>query len=101
MATPVNVDFDLANAGTKTIILNRWGYPSYSAQVSAGSALVEGTLQRENRGEAPVWFTLDDTAGTALTAVTSGIVDIQNSPLEAIRITATGATVGRVMQTGG
>lgn len=105
MTSPVNVNFDLATTETKVIPLNRYGYPAYAVSVNNGSALVEGTLDKVNR-IAPGsvnWFTLDDSAGAAMTAVIpgSGIVDVQETPIEAIRITATGATDGRVAQTGG
>ncbi|GAG80449.1 unnamed protein product [marine sediment metagenome] len=103
MTSPVNVAFDLAGAETKIIPMNRWGYPAYGIGVKTGSALVEGTLDKVNRVPAidVVWFTLNDEAGAPLAAVTGGIVDIQETPLEAMRITATGATSGNVMQTGG
>ena len=61
---------------------------------------MEGTTRRINRGETAVWNTLNDIAGTALSALAPGQVALQQQPLEAIRITATGACVGRVMQTG-
>lgn len=105
MTSPVNVGFDLATTETKIIPMNRWGYPAYGIGVKTGSALVEGTLDKVNRVPAAdvVWFTLKDEALNPLTGVVvgDGIVDIQETPLEAIRITATGATTGNVMQTGG
>lgn len=103
MSTYINSDFNLLTTETKIIPLNgRWSVGDYAIQVSAGSALVEGTISQINRGQTAVWSTLDDSGGTPLTAVViaSGLVDIQNNPMEAIRITATGTTTGRVMQGG-
>jgi hypothetical protein len=93
MSSYVNTEFDLANSETKVIPVNRWSWPNYAIQVSGGSALVEGTLNLVNRGETPVWSTLN-------TAVT-GFEVFEGSPLEAVKITATGATTGRIMQQGG
>jgi hypothetical protein len=99
MAAYVNTPFSLAGAESVIIPVNRWGYPKYSIQVETGSALVEGTLSQLNRGDTAVWDTLDDSGGTALTALT-GLASVEEIPIEAIRITATGATSGRVMQSG-
>lgn len=96
----VNSKFSLANGETKVIPLNRWARDAYSVQLDSGtSVLVQGTLNLINRGETAVWATLDDGGGVALTAAT-GLSEIQHTPLEAIRITATGTCVGTVMQSG-
>ena len=60
--------------------------------------MVEGTLNLVNRGETPVWSTLNDASGSGMTAVTG--FEVFEAPLEAIRITASGATTGRIMQQG-
>ncbi len=99
MSSYVNTEFDLANSETKVIPVNRWSWPNYAIQVSGGSAKVEGTLNLVNRGETPVWSTLNDVSGSGMTAVT-GFEVFEGSPLEAIKITATGATTGRIMQQG-
>ena len=106
MAAYLNSGFDLADAGEIIIPLNRWGRVAYTLQVETGSALLEGTITQINRadrvtGVAPtaVWDTLDDDEGNALTAVTT-IARVNGYALEAIRITATGATSGRFMQQG-
>lgn len=97
----INVEFDLANGETATIPMDRWGFPAYTVQLDSGtSVLVEGTTRRINRGETAQWNTLNDIGGTALSALAPGQVALQQQPLEAIRITASGACVGRVMQTG-
>jgi len=97
----IKYDFSLPTTETKVFQMDRWGYAAYSIQITAGSALVEGTLQRINQGETPVWFTLEDQDGTALIALTTGIASIQDTtPIESIRITATGTTTGSVIQTG-
>lgn len=98
----INQAFDLDNEGTVTILLDRWSDARYSVQLDSGtSILVEGTLDRINRGETPTWDTLDDNEGAALTALgPDRVAVLMAQPLEAIRITATGACVGRVMQTG-
>ena len=98
MSSYVNTEFDLANSETKVIPVNRWSWPNYAIQVSGGSALVEGTLNLVNRGETPVWSTLNDSSGSGMTAVTG--FEVFEAPLEAIRITATGAITGRIMQQG-
>lgn len=98
----INVAFSLDDSGTVVIPLDRWAAPRYSVQLDSGtSILVEGTLDRVNRGETATWDTLDDNEGNALTALgPAAVAVLQPQPLEAIRITATGACVGRVMQTG-
>ena len=96
----VNREFSLANTETVVIPVNRWGRPAYTVQLDSGtSILVEGTLRRINRGETAVWDTLDDVEGAPLSGV-SGLLPIRQTPLEAIRITATGTCVGRLMQSG-
>ena len=97
----IKYDFDLAGSATKVFQMDRLGYPAYTIQITGGSALVEGTLQRINQGETPTWFTLDDQDGTALTTLTTGAASIQDTtPIDSIRITATGTTTGSVIQTG-
>jgi len=104
MSSPINVVINQATATSVVIPVNRFGSPEYAIQISAGSALVEGTLTPVNRlnSETPVWSTLDDKSGLALTAVVlaSGVVPIENQALEAIRITSTGTTTGRLVQQG-
>ena len=96
----INQAFNIANTETDVIYLDRWSEGRYAVQLDSGtSVLVEGTLDRVNQGETATWDTLDDIGGTALTAAT-GIVQIMPGPYEAIRLTATGTCVGRVMQTG-
>lgn len=97
----INVAFDLANLATQVIPLDRWGEPYVSVQLESGtSILVEGTMARINQGETPTWATLDDVDGGALSALTPGVAAVRRYPVEAIRITAAGACVGRVVQTG-
>ena len=106
----LNVAFDLLTTATKIIPLDRWGKADFTVQVESGtSVLVEGTAARVNRGETPVWDTLSGTTSVTsadvrvpLTALTpaNGLANIVNQPIEAIRITATGTCVGRVIQTG-
>lgn len=91
---------DLANSETKVCQMDRWGYPAYSINITAGSALVEGCLERINQGETPNWFTLDGRGGTALTALTAADSIEDTTPVDSIRITATGATTGTLIQTG-
>ncbi len=107
MSTPLNVPFSLATTETIVIPTNRWGRPNYTLQVTAGSVLLQGTLTQLNRPDrvtgvapTPVWATLDDVDGTAITAATPGIVQVANVAVEAVRITATGATAGRFVQQG-
>ena len=104
----INVPFDLADGITLVIPVDRWGNPQYTVQLDTGTTiLVEGTLQRVNRGETPDWNTMfgntlaSPDARVALTAVAPGLAMVALGPVEAIRITATDACVGRVMQTGG
>jgi len=97
----LNVPFDLS--GSALIIpVDRWGDPEFTVQVEsgAGTVLVEGTLAQINRGDTAVWATALDRAGVAIAAQAVGIVGLQPTPFEAIRITATGVAVGRLMQTG-
>ena len=97
----IKYDFNIANLASRIFQMDRWGYPAYTIQIANGSALVEGTLQRINQGEVPTWFTLDDQSGTAITALAAGAASIQDTtPIDSIRITATGATSGTVIQTG-
>lgn len=98
----VKYDFSIAGTATQVFQMDRWGYPAYTVSVDAGSVLVEGTLQRINQGETPTWFTLDDQAGTALTAL-AGAASIQDTtPIDSIRITGIGlpTKTGSVIQTG-
>lgn len=96
----INTGFVIADSETKIIPLDRHGFPAYAVQLDAGAILVEGTIQQLNRGQPGIWHTLNDLTGTAMAAVATGITGIENNPIEAIRITATGAVVGRLMQTG-
>lgn len=98
----INQEFNLANTETAVITLDRWENPRYSVQLDSGtSILVEGTLAQVNRsGVTPVWATIKDLTGTAITAAGVGITGIEATPYEAIRITATDTCAGRVMQTG-
>ena len=106
----INVAFDLANTETLEVPLDRWGDPLYTVQLDAGtSVLVEGSLQRINRGETPIYDTLEGTISggapaelTALSALTPAQSPAKiRGPYEVIRITATGACTGRLMQTAG
>ena len=95
----IKYDIDLANAETVICQMDRWGYPDYNINITAGSALVQGCLERINQGETPAWFTLDDSGGAALAALTAQ-ASINDTPIDSIRITATGATTGTLIQTG-
>lgn len=97
----INQPFNLLTTEAVVVHLDRWSYPSYTVQLDSGTSVtVEGTLDRINRGETPTWAALDDDQGTAIGALAPGITGVQQTPIEAIRITATGTCVGRVMQTG-
>lgn len=96
----IKYDFSIAGAATQVFQMDRWGYPAYTINITGGAALVEGTLQRVNQGETPAWFTLDDQSGTALTALAAGASIQDTTPIDSIRITATGTTTGSVIQTG-
>lgn len=97
----INQTFALQDSATEVINLDRWSYPAFTLQLDSGtSVLVEGTLSQVNRDPAVVWHTINDLAGMALTAAAQGITGIEPIPYEAIRITATGVCVGRLMQTG-
>jgi hypothetical protein len=102
MASYVNKKVVLGNAEEAIIPLNRWADADYSIQIELGTATIQGTLARENRGDTPVWATLKDSGGTALTLAAVGIHNVDFVPLEAIKVVAGvgGATV-RVMQQGG
>lgn len=98
----LNQAFSLANGETAVIMLDRWcdgSAGNIGVQVDAGSALVEGTLDRINQGETPTWDTVNSQGGATLTALTA-YAGLRSSALEAVRITATGATSGRVLQSG-
>lgn len=104
----INVAFNLAGGANAVIPVDRWANPQYTIQLDSGTTiLVEGTLQRINRGETPDWNTMfgntlaSPDVRVALTAVAPGLAMVAQGPVEAIRITATDACVGRVMQTGG
>lgn len=100
MAAPINVPFSLANTETLVIPLNRWGPVSYSLQIdTGGTVLLEGTLTPVNQPDAnPVWATIEDIDGDPITIQGVGLVEVSTYALEAIRITATGAVIGEVMQ---
>ena len=86
----LNVAFDLANLATVIIPLDRWSYPAYSVQVeTGGTVLVEGTNARVNRGETPVWATVNDQAGAGVAAQGVGVVGLENNPYEAISLPVT------------
>lgn len=98
----INSPFNLAGGENKVIPLDRHGYPAYTLIIDsgAGTALLEGTLQRVNRGETPSWSTMSDQQGMEITVAAAGITNPEDTPVEAVRITATGAIAGRFMQTG-
>lgn len=101
----INQPFTVETGTPVVIQMGRWSYPAFTLQVSdigtLGTLLVEGTLSQINRGDTPVWATLNDLSGSPITAQVVGIVGIENTPLEAIRLTASVDTVsGRLAQTG-
>jgi len=96
----IKYDINLANAETLVCQMDRWGHPAYSINITAGTALVQGCLERINQGETPNWFTLSNQAAVALTALTANASIQDTTPIDSIRITATGATTGTVIQTG-
>lgn len=100
MSLPINREVIHTGATDTVVPLNRHGDPNYSLQVDSGTWLAEGTLDRVNRGETPTWDTLDDSGGTAITAVTDGIIKVLSAPIEAIRLTSTGAGTIRIFQSG-
>ena len=103
MASPINVAFSVLVGTPLVIPLNRYGPARYTLQISSatGTALLEGTTQKLNQGETPAWETLDDIAGTGITAQAEGIVRVAEIPVEAVRITATTATItGNFIQQG-
>ncbi len=101
----INQPFTVA-VGTPVIIpVNRWSRPTYTLQLTSsgsGTALLEGTTQKINRGETAVWATLDDIENAAITALADpAIVKVKDYPLEAVRISAATATItGTFMQSG-
>lgn len=102
----MNVPFDLANGETLTVPLERWRDPKYTVQLDTGTTiLVEATNAQINRGDAPAWATAAGRTSASpdvailLAAVGPGYSILENGPVEALRITATGACVGRVIQT--
>jgi hypothetical protein len=97
----IKYDINLANAETLVCQMDRWGYPAYNINITAGTALVQGCLERINQGETPSWFTLDGRGGASLGALTAADSIEDTTPIDSIRITATGATTGTVIQTGG
>ncbi len=103
----LNVPFDLANAEELIIPLDRWSEPKYTVQLDSGTTIaVHGTNAQINRGDTPAWATMAGRTSASpelailLAAVGPGYAIMENNPVEAIRITATGACVGRVMQSG-
>lgn len=97
-----NVPFDLADTEDKVILLNRFANDDLTLQVETGGTVsLEGTLAQINRGDTPTWATVNDNGGTPITAQGPGLVSIEDTPLEAVRVTSTGASTGRVMQQGG
>lgn len=86
MGTPVFVDTTYTGTGfQEPIMLNRWAWPSYSVVVALGTTgdyTLEGTINRINEGQTPLWFEL-----AGLVNVITDITDtIQDTPLEAIRM---------------
>lgn len=109
MSSYINRKFELADGESVIIPMERWGDPHYSIQVASGSAAVEDTLDYINRDQdqnmvsgSVTWAPATDATGAPLGAVTaaSGVKRIEYKSVEAFRITATGATVGRLLQTG-
>ena len=45
-----------------------------------------------------MWATVDNSEGAPLSAATTGLHNVDLMPLEAIKVTATGATVVRITQ---
>ncbi len=97
----INVAFDLADSATVIIPLDRWGNPRFRIQVDTGDIDIQGTLQRVNRGETPVWNDLDDWEGNSMIGLTGPMQVVLNTgPLEAVLITANAISTGRLMQSG-
>ena len=92
----INVPFNIS-ADEKIVPLDRWGYPAYTVQIVSGAPVIEGATARINRGDTPTWVALNDQSGTPISG--TGSYSVQDTtPLEAIRVTGTGA--GRITQTG-
>ena len=112
MSNPTNVVFSLDGSGgsvSQIFMLDRWSSPDVLIaldSIDQGSIAIEGTTQRINLGETPIWNDLYGTSADTLaletydSVDTAGIIDPIPSPIEAMRITTAGnATVaGRVMQ---
>jgi len=98
----INRPFNLGVGETLVIPLNRWSTDDYTLQVDTGGTVaLEGTLDRINRGETPTWATVSDKAGAPISAAPVGLTVIDETPLEAVRLTAAAATcTGRFMQQG-
>lgn len=101
----VNASFTV-EVGTPVIIpVNRWSRPGLTLQLTStgtGTAALDGTTQLINRGETATWSPVKDISGTDITALADpGMVETAKTPLEAVRITATTATItGTLMQAG-
>jgi len=104
MATNINVPFSIDSGENVVIPLDRYSGSLYTLQLTSagsGTVVVAGTTAKINQGETAVYVTLEDSQGNALTGMTDpALVLIERMPLEAIRITASVATVtGTLMQT--
>jgi hypothetical protein len=102
MSAPINVAFSVPVGTPLVIPCNRWGPPRYSLQVvTGGTAALAGTTQKINQGETAAWFALDDEGGTAIATQGVGLVQVATVAVEAVRITATTATLtGNFVQQG-
>lgn len=105
MSLPINREVVHTGATDTVVPVNRWSIPNFGLQVETGTWLIEGTLARVNRGETPVWETLfgipqSTGTGVALSAVTADLYAIDDVPVEAIRLTSTGAATARLFQSG-
>ncbi len=105
----INQAYSLTDAETLIIMVDRWGFPNFTVTEDIGvvgtdEATFEGTLQRINRGETPIWHVLRDiSSGSEINTLFQDLAVVDIGPLEAIRVSVTGAdgTIsGRVMQSG-
>ena len=109
MSSYINRKFDLEAGESVIISMERWGDPHYSIQLASGSVTVEDTLDQVNRDAddhmvpgSVTWSPATDTSGTALgtLAPADGVTRIEYKSVEAFRVTAVTAAVGRLLQTG-
>ena len=107
--TAINVAYDLSDGEELIILLDRWGYPSFTITETEGSdnVVFEGTLAQINRGETPVWMPLlveeGGRGGSGVNELSNSIGLFAGAPLEAIRLTVSGGSgdvAGHVMQSG-